>query len=462
MNNLKGNTLVAQTWFYLALFSFGILGFVWLFQIVFLNSFYEWNKTNKMHTLAKKITIDYKKGEYQSLGELSYLNEICIEVVFNNNTIYSTSNFSKGCINDNSSISYKKDFIASNKDYKTYKLVNKFFNNNSIIIAQKIEDNKYMYISSSLVPLNSTTAILTKQFAYVSVGVLLLSFLIAYLISKKLTGPIISLNKAAKNLGKSNSLEFPTDSDIIELNELAKTLNTAKEELSKTELLRRELLANVSHDLKTPLTMIQAYAEMARDLNSDNKEKRVTNLNIIIEEAKRLNLLVNDVVDLSRMQANFDVLEYSSFCINNLVNTIIEHYNYLEKDGYKVRLIAKEKMYVQADYKRIEQALYNLINNAINYTGEDRIIIIKLSKLNKHILVEIIDHGKGIKKEDLPLIWDKYYKVDRKYSRNKIGTGIGLSIVKNIFERHNLKYGVKSTLNKGTTFYFELEKDYNK
>ena len=269
------------------------------------------------------------------------------------------------------------------------------------------------------------------------------------------------MNKNALKLANGNyNFKFDNNSKISEIDELADTLNYAKNELEHTDELRRDLLANVSHDLKTPLTMIKGYAEMIRDLNYDNEEKRNANLNVIIEESERLNVLVEDILTLSKIQANKDTINKEEFDLVTLINNIIKRYSiYKETEGYIFEVNTPNEVIINADKKKIEQVIYNLINNAINYTGEDNKVIINVIK-DKKIRVEIKDTGKGIKEEDLPHIWEKYYHSKKKHKRNVIGTGIGLSIVKTILESHKFKYGVVSKLNQGTTFYFEIEQKH--
>ena len=184
-------------------------------------------------------------------------------------------------------------------------------------------------------------------------------------------------------------------------------------------------------------------------------------MDTIIEEVDRLTILVNDILDLSKMQSNIEVLEISEFNIVDLINDVINRYSvYSELEDYKFIFNYDNKdIMIKADYKKMEQVIYNLVNNAVNYTGEDNTVIINIID-DKNIRVEIIDSGKGIKEEDIPYIWDKYYKNSKKHKRNLIGTGLGLSIVKNILELHKYKYGVISN-NKGTTFYFEIKKESN-
>ena len=218
-------------------------------------------------------------------------------------------------------------------------------------------------------------------------------------------------------------------------------------------------MANVSHDLKTPLTLIKANAEITKDLHINNKDKIKEDMDTIISESDRLTILVNDILTLSKIEKYNDELNIEEFDLIKLIKSILDKYKVLEEtEKYKFKFIHKDKkLLVKADKKQLETVIYNFINNAINYTGDDNLVTIKVTN-EENILVEIIDTGKGISKEDIKYIWDKYYKNKKKHKRNLIGTGLGLSIVKNILEKHNFKYGVNST-DKGTTFYFEIKKE---
>ena len=260
-------------------------------------------------------------------------------------------------------------------------------------------------------------------------------------------------------MGKGNYYIDFNVSDIQELKELSNTLNSTAQELEKTEELRRELMANVSHDLKTPLTLIKANAEMVRDLTYNNDVKRNNNLDVIISEVDRLNLLVKDILDVSAYQSNTTTLNIEKFNLSELMNNVMSKYKILiDKDGYDIKLNIEDDYIVKADIIRIEQVIYNLINNAINYTGDDKVVSINIKNNKKNVLIEIIDTGCGIDEENLKHIWDKYYKIDKQYHRVTHGTGLGLSIVKNILELHHFKYGVESKKGKGTKFYFYIDK----
>ena len=458
---MKKNSLKTKVLFYLVIFTLVILGGIWSLQILSLDVYYEWNKQSEIKKISNTIIDAYKKGDIDVLDILSFQNDVCIEITEDKKISYSTDSISRGCLINNSQEinNYKLEFMLSNKKSIIYRVVNPKFNNKTLVYGIKIDKDVYAFISTSLDPIGSTVDILKKQLIFIIIIVLIIAALIALIISKTISKPIEKITQTSKEMSKGNyDIVFDTGTDIVEINELEKTLNNAAIELSKTEELRRELLANVSHDLKTPLTLIKANAEMVKDLTYKNKEKMDKNLDTIIGEVDRLNLLVEDILDLSKMQSKADELNIEEFNLNDLIKSIIKRFDVLcERGKYEINYTGFD-VSVKADKKKLEQVIYNLINNAINYTGEDKKIYIKLIDNNKCIRVEIIDTGKGIDEEDIKYIWDKYYKVDKKYKRVTYGTGLGLSIVKNILTMHSYKYGVESKKGKGTSFYFEIDK----
>lgn len=458
----KNKSLRSKILLILILFSGLILFFLWTFQVLFLDTYYEWETRKTMNQTRNLVKSSYEKDDFMDIyDKLSYNNNICIEIISNNKIIYSSDAMNRGCIIENSSNKsiYKTDFALSDLNQKNYTIINPRLKNQTLIYALKLNDYTYAYINTSLEPIDSTISILKNQFLFVTIGVLLISIILALYISKKISKPIIEMNESAKKLGKGEYEPFKIKSDIEEVNELVSTLNYASKELSKTDELRKDLMANVSHDLKTPLTMIRAYAEMTRDLDSKDSDKTNKNLNIIIEESERLNNLVNDILDLSLNESNIDTLTKEEFNLVKLIKIILKRYDiYKEKYGYKFIFNSKNKIIVNADKNKIEQVIYNLINNAINYTGKDKTVEIIVEEINKNIKISIKDTGKGIKKEEINNIWNKYYTTNKNHKRDMIGTGLGLSIVKSILLKHDFKYGVDSKKNKGTTFYFVIDK----
>lgn len=422
----------------------------------------------EMSHIADRIVSSYNSEDAVSvLDQISYERGVCVEIVTTDETSYSSNGIDRGCtLNEKNNIEtvlYKRKFIRSGEKRAQYIYTNPVFHNKTILYGVKLESDTYAFIMASLEPLGATTSILASQLVYVTIGVLLLSFVIAYFISKNISKPIVQMSRSAKRMGNGIlNVHFDTNSSIEEINELAVTLNKMNAELVKTDELRRDLMANVSHDLKTPLTMIKAYAEMVRDLDQQ-KEKRDTHLNVIIEEADRLNVLVNDILNLSKLQSNIEELNMEEFDLTECINTILKRYDILrEKEGYQFIFKQTKPLMIQADRAKMEQVIYNLINNAINYTGKDNKVTIKVKESKDSIRVQIIDTGKGIKEEDLDVIWDRYYKSSKKHKRNAFGTGLGLSIVKNVLEHHHFNYGVTSKINKGTTFFFDVPKQPSK
>ena len=455
------NKLSTKIFMYLAIFSLFILVFLFFFQVIFIDTFYEWTKTRTIKNLSKDILVTEKDTSlYDKLDRVSYKENVCIELTNSNGENLYSSN-GNNCRLRSKTI--KRNFINSNKESKTYNLVNNFTREKSIMSATKLSNNLYIFISTSLIPLDSTINIIEQQLIVVSIVVLLLSIVVAYFISKRLSLPITKISKAAKLISKGKlKTKFETTSDIKELVDLTNALNDMKDELSKTEELQKDLMANVSHDLKTPLTMIKAYAELILDININDKEKCKNNLNIIIEEVNRLNTLVNDILNLTKVESNLEKLEKSEFDLIKLIKRIVKQHNiYVIKDGYNIEFIHDDikELVIEADKKKIEQVIYNLLNNALNYTGEDKKVIIKVEEDDKDYTIMVIDSGKGIDKKEIDHIFDRYYRSKKNHKRYVYGTGLGLSIVKNILLLHNYPYGVTSKKNKGTTFYFKIKKD---
>ena len=322
------------------------------------------------------------------------------------------------------------------------------------IIENSLGQQYILMLDSKLTPVSSLIETLELQFLWLAGMLLLLALGLAFLISHLVSRPIVSMNRSAKRLAMGDYHEVFVGAGFRETRELAETLNYASVELSKNDKLQKDLIANISHDLRTPLTMIKGYSEVMRDIPEENTPE---NIQVVIDEAERMNELVSDLLDLSKIQAGHRVPAPQVLNLTELVETTLRRYDKLiEHDGFDITFEGKEPAYVYADDTMILQALYNLINNAVNYTGEDNVVCVRETVRDGRVRIEISDTGEGIPEELLPMIWDRYYKVDRVHRRATVGTGLGLSIVKEIFELHHADYGVESEQGKGTTFWFSL------
>ncbi len=306
-------------------------------------------------------------------------------------------------------------------------------------------------------PVDATVSTLQMQLFIITGIMVLLATLLAIIISKHISKPIEQINQSAKVLAMGNYEPQFNGRGFLEIKELSNTLNTAAVELSKVERLRRELMANISHDLRTPLAFIYSYAEMMHDFP---QEVTAEQSQIIMDEAKRLTYLVNDMLDISSLETGITKLNKVNYNLTqSLRNTINRVRELVKNDGYHIDLESTEDVCILADEVKLTQAFYNLLFNAITYSGDDKTVIVRQSLKGNKVRIEVIDHGEGISQSDLPYIWERYYKVDKNHKRPKMGTGIGLSIVRKIIDLHKGEYGVESEVGKGSTFWFQL--DYN-
>lgn len=287
---------------------------------------------------------------------------------------------------------------------------------------------------------------------------IVLSFAASGFVAVLVTKPVNEVTDRAKQLARGDySLDFKENYFCREINELSETLDYACVEISKADKMQQELIANVSHDFKTPLTMIKAYASMIREISGDDKEKRDAHAKVIIDESDRLTALVVDLLDISKLRAGFGADERTVFNLSEEVYRVAERFDYLkETAGYEIETEVENDLYISANRARTEQVLYNLIGNAVNYTGEDKKVRVRLFLKGENSRFEVIDTGVGIKREEIPTIWDRYYRSSEMHKRPVNGTGLGLSIVKGVLEAHGYPFGVESEEGKGSTFWVEF------
>lgn len=361
---------------------------------------------------------------------------------------------------ENSTYIYVQMISESNDHIIKYKIKNPRSNYDMLLYGCTLGDSDnpdgYLLLNSALVPVGSTVSIIKRQLMLISALLIVVAFIISLFLARRIARPIDRITKSAENLAKG---DFNTTFDgrgYLEAKKLADTLTYAEKELSRVDTMQRDLIANVSHDLRTPLTMLKAYAEMIRDLSGDNPVKRNEHLEIIINETDRLSAMVNDILDLSKLESGRQKLEPTSFGIRGKLSEIIDRFKGVsERMGYNIHFTPDEERTVCCDVVKIEQVIYNLINNAINYTGDDKQVYVRQINQPDGVLIEVEDTGDGIEEEKIKLIFDKYYRSEN-HKREVVGTGLGLSIVKAVLKLHGYDYGVRSTLGKGSVFWFKI------
>lgn len=458
--------LKIRIWVYFILFTAVIMGALWLLQIVFLNSFYTSMKKSEIQKVAESIATEYGKSDFTEMQSgLFYNNGISVRVYDQSGNPQFQSDIPVRMASqraDAQTVSTFIDKISQSKDGKIFFITSQPWSGKKLLvygitISVDSSEPLYLYVGTQIDLADSPAAVLQDQLVIVMVISLLLSIAISLLIASRLTRPITKIMNSASELAKGNyNIKFE-NGGYTEINQLASTLNFATQELSKTDQLRRDLIANISHDLRTPLTMVKMYAELIRDVSGETAEKRNVHAQVIIEETDRLSALITDILDLSKIQSGTAQITSAKFDLCEKAQTILNRFHALsERDGYVFKFSCSGDTEVLADEKTIEQVIYNLISNAINYTGEDKMISIHIEKIDATVRFEVTDSGSGIAGEELNQIWERYYKAKRQYKRSIVGTGLGLSIVKGILELHHSAYGVKSTVGIGSTFWFEL------
>ncbi len=486
----KQNSLRWQIFsYFLGMIAF-LLIMAWLVQAFFSEELYINYKIRQVETAATEIIENIDNEDILSLlDRVSQSQEICITLL-NVNTVISNqddrsflymADINENCLIHNISFidlgryyaqayenggSFREfannnpppvgnydpeQFPDRNKNdmtpYRTMILANIFYNDAG--------EEMFLLLDSTITPLAATSGALRSQLLMYSLLMITLALVASYLSARRLSIPLRKINATAQQFAKGN-FDVRFDGNGSEETEaLANTLNYAAAEIARTERLQRELIANISHDLRTPLTMIGGYAEAMRDLPSENTPE---NAQIIIDEVKRLSGLVNEVLDLSKLQAGVTELNCEERNLSELVDHIVDNYQkMMAEQDYQISFEYDSEAWVMIDTAKIEQVIYNFLNNAVNYGGDSKQIIVRQRLIANRVRLEIQDFGQGIAKERLQDIWQRYYRTEEAHLRSKYGSGLGLSIVRSILDLHKAAYGVESQLGVGSTFWFELE-----
>lgn len=467
-------------WLYFLGFALLVLLLFGLFQAVLIRPYYRSDRIATIESLANTIKSDIFDQDSVSQDDINHSlqailnNDACVIIIdAKDRVVYQNDALGDTCALDTTvkideieydlknNLSVLNAFLEEEEFYDT--IISPITGSEMLIYGQKISDDLndyYMYINSPLEPIESVIDFIFSQFIYVGMTVLAIAILLSYFLTKRITKPILLIKKGTDDLASGNYQTVFNVNSYSEINALAHSLNDACEKLNKVDELRKDLIANVSHDIKTPLTMIKAYSEMVRDFSYRDDQKRNEHLDVIINETDYLNKLVDDMRELSMMQAGYVILHRENFDLKDAVEAITELYEGLGKERGITFVKELVPCIIWADEIKIKQVLANFISNAIKHSDDDSMIMIRLYADDEMVRFEIEDHGKGIPKDKLPYIWDRYYKIDKGFSRNINSTGLGLAIAKAILEAHKAKYGAVSKVNKGSTFYFELSKNY--
>ena len=451
-----------------------IILLIWSFQMMFLRVVFKTVKERAVEKASTDIAehigheenwesyIENKTADYDvSASVFKYISQTSIEDIYADEeaTIITSQDNEKTLANWFNMASENEDMIYIPVKTPSEIVYVKVFEH-SVDTSPENESSWYMIVvNTEIAPPRGTIVALQSLLAMLSAVSFVVSAIIAFFLSRSISLPISRMSKKAKSLTLCDYNVTFEEKGPTELCELAVSLNSATEELKKLSDTQKELIANISHDLRTPLTMISGYSEVMRDFPD---ERSPENMQIIIDETARLNSLVNDLLTVSKLQSGTQVMDLRVISLTKAVRDTVKRYEkLLEHKDYKIIFESDDEVFINADETRLLQVVYNLINNAINYTGEDKTVIVRQEVNADVVRISVIDSGEGISEENLPLIWDRYYKVDKVHKRAILGTGLGLSIVKNILLIHGSRFGVSSEVGKGSTFWFEFKIEKN-
>ncbi|MBQ6314079.1 MAG: HAMP domain-containing histidine kinase [Mogibacterium sp.] len=461
--SIKTATLVS-----FVVFALVLIAFLWSLMYFFMNTYYETLRTQEVIRTANSIETQYNQhaDEFDRFAvQTAGANGIYIRIdseteshVYDGTSaIHETGTFGRD-------IQMIADKLRNSplESVTATRMSSTSDENSRLIYAAHIggtSSTSTLYIIAPLYPDPVTIRIVKNMLMYISLIVLTVALMLAFALSGRLANPIENLTKSATELSKGNYNVKFDGAGFTETKELARALNKASYEMEKTDFYQREIIANVSHDLKTPLTMIRSYAEKIIDISGDNPEKRNSDLHIIISETERLNRLVTDMMSVSNLQSNNVELHKETFDLVEAAEDVYESFKVLSSsEGFEMHFHPCKSTYVVGDRSRIMQVMTNFVSNAVKYSGDNKFIDIQVVRTgNKKVAFHCIDHGMGIPSDEIGHVWDKYYRTSANHERGIEGTGLGLAIVKGILNLHSAKYGVNSEEGKGSDFWFEMD-----
>ena len=438
-----------------------MLALILFLQTTFLDGTYKNNKIAYLKDTAAQIDEGIQNDDILSvLEDISFSNEVCVRVI-TDAVGFTTYQDASSCALGKLSSKQLNKIATTTFDNGGEALFDSNSSNikNAYIYSKlsKVNDeNVLIMLSTSIVPLQSTIDTMYDQFNIIIIVVVIATILLALCLSSLIVKPIKKIEMEATNLpsGKYDYRLIKTDAREIE--NLNNTLARANEEIIKADVARKELIGNVSHDLRTPLTMIVGYGEMIRDFPEENNAE---NINVIINEAKRLSTLVDDLLDLSKVESGKIEFRNKDIKISDLLGSVYDQFEpYCKANNIELVLNVEDSdVVVSVDENRLKQVLHNFMSNALNYNdAKDTKIIIGEENVDGAYRIYVYDNGSGVKEEDKDKIWNRYYKVDKEHKRSHIGSGIGLSLCKDILDKMGYKYGVDSVYKEYSKFYFDI------
>ena len=398
--------------------------------------------------------------------------------VFNNlKSIGEFLMFSDSIDANNSQI--EREEVEKHKDYKIQITKDKDTAQSYFDLLGFLDNGFVIIVRTTIARVDSTIQTTIKYFMAVLITTAIISCILMYFVSEIFAGPIKRLTRVAKRMATLDfdaRIEHPSNDEIGELscymNDLSYKLNKTLTELKETnqklqveidekikiDEMRKEFLSHVSHELKTPIALVQGYAEGLRDNINDDEESKNFYCDVIVDEANKMNKLVKNLLTLNQLESGKDAAVMERFDLTALIKGVLSTMDIMirQKEA-RVIFNETEPLYVWADEFKTEEVVTNYVSNALHHLDGEKIVEIKVQKQEDRVKVTVFNTGTPIPEADLPNLWNKFYKVDKARTREYGGSGIGLSIVKAIMEGMNQQYGVQNFDN-GVEFWFTLDR----
>jgi signal transduction histidine kinase len=443
----------------------------WFGVNFYIEGYYYGQKVNEMRKTIKIVENTFKVSgsEYDALTNLEYLGynfEGKISIHDDNSVIV---------ITDDNNLQYARGKIVKRVSYKgttayIYETSYPVSGAKWLMYAEELYNGKIALLQIPIEAIDTTLNIIRTFFKYLAIISVILAIIFALFLSNNITKPVTQLNQVAKEMGKLNFDKKYTGKRRDEIGQLGQTLNSITIKLEKTindlqyelnkekqlDVLRKKFVAQVSHELQTPLSIINGYIEALEDNVVESEEERQDYYNIIQDETGKMSKMVKDLLDLSQLEAGTFKINKEEVDISNIIDLLANKYDKLTKSRNIIYnyIGLKDSNYIMGDSLRLEQAFSNILGNALKHTKENGNIIFKGIKLDDKIKITIENEGTHIPESEISLIWESFYKA--KTSEKKDGTGLGLAIASYIFKYHNIDYRVYNT-KLGVCFEFIID-----
>lgn len=466
----------------------GTILMCWLINNLFLEEYYIRSKTEVLYDAYITISQAANSDTYGTDEFAEKLNDVC-----------SVSNITVCIMDSNSQMRYESvnggrqleaillgyifgyqqpptRVIEEGADY-TIQMMN-YGEDDFLMMYGRLSSGISFILRTPLESIRESAEIANRFFVYVGIVGIIAGGIIIWFVSRKITKPILELNRISEQmvhlnfeakyeerskneiglLGENiNKLSASLEKAISELKTANNELQKDIEKKEQIDEMRKEFLANVSHELKTPIALIQGYAEGLSEGIDDDKESRDFYCEVIMDEACKMNRMVQKLLTLNQLEFGNDVVTMERFDITELVRNYIQSAAILTKqNGIQVRMEEYPPIFVWADEYKTEEVFMNYFSNAVNHCDGEKKIVVSLEQKEEKVRVSVFNTGTPIPEDSLPHLWEKFYKVDKARTREYGGSGVGLSIVKAIMESMNQEYGVENYTN-GVLFWFELE-----